>query len=250
MDRAEPGNHISHNLISDFDYSGISVGWTWGYGPSIAGANIIEDNEVRNLGIRSGNAEPPLGDMGGIYTLGKQPGTTIRRNYVHDVAGRTKAWGIYFDEGSSGILAEENIISNTSHGGFHQHYGADNVVRDNLFIQNRTAQIWRTVREDHNSFTFEGNVVVGATDLWLSGDWSGGFSSGHNLYWRTDGKVIVFPGKLSLAQWQAKGFDQGSIEEDPDLQIALATHPVFGKKSSNLDAAFTLPDLRNVGPQP
>ena len=145
-----PGNRITHNLIHDFYYTGISIGWTWGYGPSLATNNTVELNHVHHIGVKSDGDGPILSDMGGIYTLGKQPGTVIRNNLWHDIAGiRYGGWGIYFDEGSSGILAESNVVYRTTHGGFHQHYGETNVVRNNIFAFARDHQIQRTRPEPH-----------------------------------------------------------------------------------------------------
>src|SRR6185295_12094786 len=115
--------------------------------------NTILCNEVERIGAREVGGEPALGDMAGIYTLGTQNGTVIRNNYFHDIAGRSIAWGIYFDEGSTGIVAENNLVLRTTHGGFHQHYGRDNVVRNNVFAQGRDAQLWKTRREEHRAFT-------------------------------------------------------------------------------------------------
>ena len=242
------GNTLAHNLIAEFDYSGISIGWTWGYGPSAAGGNIVEWNEVRNLGTRPGNTQPPLGDMAGIYTLGTQPATVIGSNYFHDIAGNSIAWGIYFDEGTTGVVAESNIVLRTSHGGFHQHYGKDNIVRGNLFADGRDAQLWRTRREEHNSFTFEKNVVIGAGDQWLAGDWSAGFVMRSNLHWRTDGKPLALPGGRTFAQWQAAGFDAGSSVTDPGLVMDVPVRPRFGAEVV-VPEGLKLPDLTGVGPR-
>jgi Right handed beta helix region len=247
-----PGNRLSHNLISDFNYSGISIGWTWGYGPSLAIGNVVEFNEVRNLGVRAGNSEPPLGDMAGIYTLGTQTDgtahTVIRDNYFHDIAGRTIAWGIYFDEGSTGVVAERNLVVRTTHGSFHQHYGRDNIVRNNLFFAGRDAQIWRTRHESHNSFTLERNVILRTSGVMLNGDWSGNFVSRSNIFWSTDG-APTFPGGTSLADWARLVGDEGSIVADPQARFDSSTPWKLGDGSPAITLGIAPLDLSSVGPR-
>lgn len=245
------GNRLSHNLISDFDYSGISIGWTWGYGPSAAIGNTVEYNEIRNLGVRKGSIEPPLGDMAGIYTLGTQTDgvrtTTIHHNYFHDIAGRTIAWGIYFDEGSTGIVAENNLVLRTTHGSFHQHYGRDNIVRNNLLLFGRDAQLWRSRREDHNSFTLERNIVVRTSGVMLNGDWNDHFTSRNNIFWSLNGPA-VFPGNTQLETW-ANGRDTGSVVADPRVLIDAEKPWKIAPDSPAIGLGFVPFDLEGVGPR-
>jgi hypothetical protein len=242
------GNVLRHNRISGLDYSGISIGWTWGYGPSDAGGNIVEFNEIANLGHRDGQEHSPLGDMAGIYTLGAQKGTIIRDNFFHDIAGRSIAWGIYFDEGSAGIVAERNVVLRTTHGGFHQHYGRDNIVRENIFCYGRDAQLWKTRREDHTCFTFTRNVVLCDNDRFMAGDWAGSdVVLSDNLYWREDGVPPVFPGNLTLEQWQATGKDAGSKIADP--MFADPRRADFGLKEGSPLNGRALPDVGQTGPR-
>ncbi len=43
-------NVLSHNEIANFYYTGISIGWTWGYGNSLPKNNVVENNHVHHIG--------------------------------------------------------------------------------------------------------------------------------------------------------------------------------------------------------
>lgn len=243
-------NTIAHNDIHGFWYTAVSVGWTWGYGPSIAQRNIIESNHIHHIGVKADGDQPILSDMGCVYTLGNQEGSVVRGNRFHDVvAFRYGGWGIYFDEGSTHILAENNLVYRTTHGGFHQHYGKENTVRNNVLAFGRDAQIQRTRIEGHQSFRFEHNLVLWQRGPLLAGDWSKPAAAfDGNTYWREEPGAIRF-GKGTWEQWQEVGLDRNSRIADPHLANPTAGDFRLTAMSRAALAGFEPFDLATVGPR-
>jgi len=225
-------NVVRHNEICDLNYTGVSVGWSWGYAPTSAHHNLIELNHIHHIG------RGVLGDMGGIYTLGVSPGTILRGNVVHDVysPGIGGGTGIYPDEGSSEILIEHNLAYNTEQGCFSQHYGRENIVRNNIWALSLHGEVARYRQEDHSSFTFERNIVLGNTGEFLVGNWSNGkYVMERNLYWDPSTAEPTFDG-LPFEDWQALGRDKGSLLADP----LFIRSPAFRRRSSLSPADFAL----------
>jgi hypothetical protein len=212
-------NTVARNEISDFRYTGISVGWSWGYAESSANHNVIEYNHIHHIGLGQ------LNDMGGIYTLGVSPGTVLRGNVIHDVVSHPRlygGWGLYTDEGSTGIILENNFVYNTTTGGFHQHYGRDNLVRNNVFAYSHGPQIIRSREEDHNSFHFERNIVYFNNGQLFGSTWKNNqWTLDHNVYWDTSGAPITARGR-SLDAWRDAGHDRHSIVADPGFDLLEA----------------------------
>ncbi|MCC7375753.1 MAG: right-handed parallel beta-helix repeat-containing protein [Verrucomicrobiales bacterium] len=243
------GNRIAHNEIADLYYTAISVGWNWGYQETPCRENVIEFNHLHHIG------QGRLSDMGGVYTLGIQHGTVVRNNLVHDVESYDYGgWGLYTDEGSTGILLENNVVYHCKSSGFHQHYGRDNVVRNNIFAFNRENQLMRSRDEDHRSFTFTNNIVYFDSGKLLGSTWKNDrYEIDGNLYFDTRVGTNAAQWKLdggTWAQWQARGHDQRSIVADPLFQDPAKFDFTLQPQSPALALGFRPISLAKVGPRP
>lgn len=262
-------NVIAHNTISDFRYTGISVGWVWDYGPSPSVGNVIEGNHIHDLG------RGLLNDMGGVYLLGIAPGTVVRGNHIHDVrCANYGGWGIYLDEGSSHVVVEGNVVHDVSSQAYHHHYGRESIIRGNVFAFGGQGQVSITRPEPHVSFTFERNVVVGQGSPAFVGS-AGDKSvqryrivSDLNLYWDfepIDGAVRAADGARRLDEsgvmafavtepldraWREAGHDRHSVDADPGFVDVAGRDLRVRPGSPAEELGITVPDPNGVGPRP
>ena len=150
---------VTHCDIHDIYYTGVSVGWTWGFLGSVAQRNTIAFNRIWDIG------KGVMSDMGGIYTLGASFGTCISNNVVHSIRSHAYGgWGLYNDEGSEGIVWENNLVFNTSCASYHANYGRGNIVRNNILADAHGPALSITCSPPHRSVTFERNVVYRQDD--------------------------------------------------------------------------------------
>ncbi len=205
-------NEVSRCDIGDTNYSGMSVGWSWGYSASTAHHNIVADNHIHHCGHRT------LSDMGGIYTLGVSPGTELRHNHIHDIycyPAYSHASGVYLDEGSTNILVTDNIVHHCTSNGFLLHYGRENTIENNVFAFSQRNGVHRAREEEHISFFFRRNIVYEDHQDVLGGNWrNGNYVMDSNLYWCTTGEPVLFRGR-TLEEWRAMGNDENSLIADP-----------------------------------
>ena len=204
---------IRHCDIADFFYSAISTGWTWGYKPTPCARILIEHCRLHHLGWAV------LSDMGGVYTLGPQPGSVIRGCHIHDIGCASYGgWGMYNDEGSTGILWENNLVHDTQSAGYHQHYGRGNIVRNNIIADCAEEHVRYSRPEDFFAFAFERNIVLlgeGRLFMHVDKNWDNGrVFLNDNVYWRPGGTIPEFAGK-TWADWQFLGRDTTSVVADP-----------------------------------
>ena len=235
------GTLVEHNLIHDLYYSGISAGWSWGYAPATGGENRIGFNHIYNIGKKM------LSDMGGIYLLGIQPGTRVYNNLVHDVSCRVYGgWALYADEGSAHEVWENNVCYDCTRNAFHQHYGRENTVRNNVFAFCDEELVRISICEPYQRRGYRFPGLNYSHDLNLYGnillsDGKAAFRAGQiqmfspqelysdgNLYFdiklpaekgivaaKNDASIDGNVFRDNLAAWQKRGFDRRSAWGDP-----------------------------------
>jgi hypothetical protein len=103
------GSQVKHNTLYDLPYTGISMGWGWGYidslGVPVAKNNVVQGNKIYDF-------MKTVPDGGAIYTLGSQIGSKVVDNYAY---GDNNPYSyLYRDNGSAGFLDSNNVIEKTT----------------------------------------------------------------------------------------------------------------------------------------
>ncbi len=248
---------IDHNTVFDFTYTGVTVGWNWGFSHSDSHHNIVSYNHIHTIG------QGVLSDLGGIYTLGVSPGTALIGNHIHDI-DRLKygGWGIYHDSGSSRILSRNNLVHDTRDGSFMQGKGRGNRQVNNIFAYGREAQLNLYNSTEDTAATLERNILLWTGPKFFGRPWlEGKHRLNGNLYYRTDGPAAL--GGKSLSEWRDEtAQDRDSLEADPEFVAAAErdfrlrpSSPAFSLGFRPFDAAHagrrTRPEpTRDTWPQP
>ena len=211
---------VTHCEIADFEYTGVSVGWTWGYAGSIAQRNEISFNRIHDLG------KGLMDDLAGVYTLGTSFGTSVSNNVIYNVSCSPQGyggWGLYYDEGSEGIMMENNVVWNTTDGSFHQHYGSGCQVRNNILAYNAKGGCVRASNPDPfqhvpSQVCLYGNIIlvkgagnplVDSRSFTTKGPWA------CNLWWNEDAEPIFCADGMKFDEWQRRGLEVGGVVADP-----------------------------------
>ena len=250
------GAVIDHNEISDGYYTAISDGWVWGYGYQLTNNIKITDNLIYNIG------QGWLSDMGGIYTLGVQPGTVLSGNVIHNVAadpgqGGYGGWGIYPDEGSSQITVEKNLVFACGSDSYHLHYGKDNVVRNNIFALSAESQVRVVSRfEGHKTADFTKNIILtdGKTPVFSYIGNSAAFNAQDNVLWDLSfGKKVYLltdgdsKNAVSLSTARRKGLIGENVAADPMFADPLNFDFTIAEGSPALEIGFEPWDYSKAG---
>ena len=237
---------ITYNHIHDFDYSGISCGWTWGLKPEESGSagNLIAWNHIHDVG------RGVLGDNGGIYLLGVQPGTVVEYNLVHDVKGTHVSRGIYLDDGGSAMTIRNNLSYGNKTANYFQWKSNNNRVENNIFALGEESQIelgGAVFNGGGPAAVFTHNIILCQPGPLLNqfhwADVRVIYSFDENLYWRPGGQALE-------AGWRALGWDKNSLEADPRFADAEKRDFRLRPDSPALKMGFKPFDLSKVGPRP
>lgn len=152
---------INDNDIYDCAYSGVSLGYGSFVWTEENDHGFFEDfdidyssfNEVAQNNIYNGMLT--LQDGAGIYTMLRQPNTTIHDNYIHAMG---------FESGEA--LDAKNLMADE---GSRYESWTDNVIEVNDYYYNQTWMLLNNVVNNGSDMTITGNYFTDGMRLWNSG---------------------------------------------------------------------------------
>lgn len=267
------GIAVAHNEVHDSPRWGIL---------SRGSDNLIEYNRIHHVNLEtSDTAAIYLVDRDLAMN-----GTRIRYNRIHDVLGYAEprwrshglTYGIYLDDYTSGVEVRGNLTYRTLGGGAYIHAGQDNVVENNMFLETDAElahfRRWEPEREyrtlgthglalRRNSFCH--NILASrraAAKMYLFSNCAteehvpdvDGNVFAHNIVWLYGSEILVEVERrdggrssLSLADWQALGWDEGTLAVDPQIADLDAEDFRLAETSPALAAGFAPLPLERMG---
>lgn len=250
---------FSHNEVCYGQYTGISVGWSWNMDPYANSNNHVRDNVVYHIGYTT------LYDMGGIYLLGLQPDSTVEGNVVFDITSGELAlshngFGIYLDEGSTGISVFNNLIYDCASTAFTQHYGKENQVFNNIFSFSDQGLINCFASEpDYVQFYLKRNLLVGRSQIMYVAMPDNCFTDEENLYYDYDREEKVVSGRAfdnldsglnhDVFSVECSGYYNDGRFADPDFTDPENRNFTFTKTISSGRVNYEPVDYSQVGSQ-
>lgn len=262
-------NVVSHNLVHDCPRSGIFFGGS---------GNLVEMNDVHHVNLEACDSAM-VGMFAGSYErAASQRGNVIRFNRITDSEGYCMVcpgqWttphhtmGIRMDDCGSNATIYGNLIIGAIRG-VHLHSGKDNLVENNILIENQQWQMgysnhlseFKKIESDMSGNRFVRNIVCYTDpEAYLFGiaNWTDRIiaESDYNLLFTGDTPMRIrrWPGKpreLSLADWQAMGYDTHSVVADPKFVDPAAGDFRLKEDSPAWALGFKKIPLEKIGLQP
>lgn len=165
---------ISHNVICDTYYTGITTGYTWTSAVNANKKGLIENNLLDLIGV----GVQALFDGGAFYNLGNSNGLIIRNNIITNVYGDfesvEKLDGIFCDESSANIRVENNLFFHC--GKFYRFNRNINgvLIRNNIFVDDIISVSTKTLGiVTSNIFIFNYAPTVSSSiayNIWYKAD--------------------------------------------------------------------------------
>ncbi|MFW5803306.1 MAG: hypothetical protein ACOCWJ_05250, partial [Verrucomicrobiota bacterium] len=125
-------------------------------------------------------------------------------------------WCMYTDEGSTDVLMESNLCYRANRDPFHQHYGRNNTLRNNILAYGGDAVLAYGKPEEHLGLTFERNILLSydtpilrkaTPERWTPEQ----TVFDRNLYWCETGPVSFERGQIAM--YASQPFPDGFAAE-------------------------------------
>ena len=206
---------ITHNQISEFRQTGISMGWEWVYEPTSDSNNLVSFNNISTIGMGE------TSDLACVYHLGQDRGSVIDNNLCSNVTSYDYGGTAYYlDQASQFVTVTNNLAVDIKCAGLLQNFGLNCTIRNNIFAFVSENQF--KAGSDFSGQTCAGNTGAAIyTSGPASGEFGAAFEFSHNVvYWR---QGPLFGGGSSLfvsnfqdnlyynaadpsGQWQSRSF--------------------------------------------